>query len=97
MRIALYPLIAGMLATGYAVAALFFLRYWAKTRDRLFVMFSLAFALMAVQRVASVVVMQWSESTLWMYLLRLLAFLLILAAIIDKNRSDARAVSSDRP
>ncbi len=86
MRAALFPLIAGMLAAGYFVATLFFLRFWKETRDRLFLQFAFAFALLGVQRIVSVVAMQWAENTLWIYGLRLLAFLVILYAIIDKNR-----------
>lgn len=93
----LYPLMAGMLASGYAVAAVFFLRFWTRTADRLFLMFALAFALLAVQAVASVVASQWTDATLWMYLMRLAAYLLIVLAIVDKNLSSTstRSVSSD--
>ncbi|HYO75195.1 MAG TPA: DUF5985 family protein, partial [Thermoanaerobaculia bacterium] len=41
-------LISGALFAGYAVAALFFLRFWVSSRDRLFAMFSAAFAILAV-------------------------------------------------
>ncbi|HEX8692364.1 MAG TPA: DUF5985 family protein [Longimicrobium sp.] len=78
--------VAGALAMGYFVAALYFLKFWRDVRDRLFLLFALAFALLAVQRVA----LAWlSESTdaVALYALRLLAFLVIAAAIIDKNRS----------
>jgi hypothetical protein len=90
MSAELYPLIAGMLASGYAVAALFFLHFWARSRDRLFALFAVAFALLAVERLALVIATTWSENPVWVYLLRLLAFLLILVAIIDKNRPDHR-------
>ncbi len=81
-------LIAGALAAGYAVASLFFLRFYRDTRDRLFVMFSIAFLLLAVQRVVLAIVSDDQEFTPWVYGLRLIAFLIILAAIIDKNRAD---------
>jgi hypothetical protein len=86
MRVSLHPLIAGMLAMGYSIAALFFLRFWRDTRDRLFLYFAVAFGLLAAQRVISIVAMQWTENTVWIYGIRLVAFLLILYAIIDKNR-----------
>lgn len=86
MRGYLYALISGMLAAGYGVAGLFFLRFWKATRDRLFVWFAIAFAILGVQRIVSVLAMQWTENTTWVYTMRLTAFLLILAAIIDKNR-----------
>lgn len=77
---------------AFAAIALFFLRFHRRTRDRLFVWFALAFALLAGERVAGgiAVATGWTESTLWVYLLRLFAFVVILIAIMDKNlRSDA--------
>ena len=86
MRVSLYPLISGMMATGYFVAGLFFLRFWRDTSDRLFLYFAAAFGLLGVQRIIAIVAMEWTENVLWVYGIRLVAFLLILYAIIDKNR-----------
>ena len=86
----LAALIAGALAAGYAVAGLFFAKFWSRTRDRLFAMFALAFGLLAVQRIAIILTDSWIEDTTWLYVLRLVAFLLILVAIIDKNRQGHR-------
>jgi hypothetical protein len=89
----LFPLIAGILGAGYAVAALFFLRFWRTTRDRLFALFALAFALLAVERVADVVARATvkidAELPFWVYLLRLAAFLLIVVAIVQKNLGES--------
>jgi hypothetical protein len=74
--------ISGVLSAMFLVAALFFLRFWRDTADRLFVFFSGAFALLAVQRVL-LLIYRDIESV---YVLRLLAFVLIIAAIVDKNR-----------
>jgi len=71
------------------VIALFFLRFYRRTRDRLFAMFSLAFAVFAANRLALVFVDEAARRTS-LYLVRLLAFLLILAAIVDKNASARR-------
>lgn len=79
-------LIAGALTMGYAIAALFFLRFWRQASDRLFLIFAIAFAALAVQRLGLVLVGAWFESTTWLYLLRLAAFLLIVYGIVDKNR-----------
>ncbi len=76
-------LISGILVAGYLVAALFFLRFRRETGDRLFLVFSIAFAILAVQRLALALT---TRSETLIYGLRLLAFVLILAAIIDKNR-----------
>lgn len=78
---------SGALAMGYLVTALFFLQFWKQSRDRLFIIFSSAFALLAVQRVSVSVAGNWSENTVPLYLLRLFAYVLILAAVIDKNRA----------
>lgn len=83
--------ISGVLVTGYVVAALFFLRFWKQSRDRLFIFLAAAFALLAVQRGALAAVEQGVPNSTWLYALRLLGFLLILAAIIDKNRPRGRA------
>jgi len=79
--------IAGALATGYAVAGLFFLRFWTRTRDRLFAIFASAFWLLAAQRIGLAAAAYHGFDTTWLYGLRLIAFLLILAAIVDKNRA----------
>jgi hypothetical protein len=78
--------LSGALFTGYSVVALFFLRFWSSTRDRLFAMFSAAFAILAVQRLALAITRSAVEDQSALYLLRLLAFILILVAIVDKNR-----------
>lgn len=80
---------SGVLVMGYAVSALFFARFWKDTRDRLFLYFAFAFALLAVQRGGLALSAVEGYSTTWYYLLRLFAFLLILAAIVDKNRRPA--------
>ena len=79
-----------MLLGGNAVAALvvalFFLRFWRNTRDRFFVFFAAAFLIDALVRVA-LGLGHWSEDREpFIYLGRLLSFLIIIAAIVDKNR-----------
>jgi len=76
------PLLAGALAMGFAVAALFFLRFWRESRDRLFLLFSAAFFLLGLDRVIASATAVGDA----VYLIRLLAFVLIVAAVLDKNR-----------
>jgi hypothetical protein len=83
---ALSPLVSGMLVTGYAVAGLFFLRFWRQTRDRLFGIFAAAFWLLAAQRAALALSADPNGEQVLLYGIRLLAFVLILVAIVDKNR-----------
>jgi peptidoglycan/LPS O-acetylase OafA/YrhL len=78
--------ISGVLVSGYFVAGLFFLRFWKQSRDRLFALFALAFWLLAIQRGALAALEHGSPDSTWLYALRLLAFLLILGAVVDKNR-----------
>lgn len=80
-------LMAGALAMGYLVAGLFFLRFWRDVRDRLFLLFAVAFVLLAVQRVMLALIADTPEAAVPLYGLRLLAFLIIIAAVVDKNRS----------
>jgi uncharacterized membrane protein YeiB len=84
---ALTDLVAGALVMGYAVCGLFFLRFWRRTADRLFLVFAFAFWLLAIQYLALVLMEPAPEASTRLYLIRLVAFLLILLAIVDKNRS----------
>lgn len=82
--------LAGAVTLGYAVAAVFFLRFWRKTADRLFMSFALAFTLLAVNQVLAAILEAGDERTPYVYSLRVLGFLLILWAIVDKNLSGRR-------
>jgi hypothetical protein len=83
-------LVSGAMVAGYLVSGLFFLRFWKETADRLFLIFALAFWMLAVQRgLLSVLAGDPRVHTL-LYLIRLLAFVSIILAILDKNRA-ARA------
>jgi hypothetical protein len=80
----------GASAFGCCVVAMCFLSAWRRTRDRLFALFSLAFWAFAANRVAITAVDDTGEAEPYIYLIRLLAFALIIAAIVDKNRAGAR-------
>jgi hypothetical protein len=75
---------SGGVAFGYMMAGLFFLRFWRRTNDRLFVMFALSFFILGVIRLAIVVLGGLREDH-YLYWFRLISYLLILWAIIDKN------------
>ena len=77
----------GMIVLGHASAGLFFLRFWRKTHDRLFMMFAVAFWLLGTIRIAMAVLGQAGEDQHYLYWFRLAAYLVILVAIIDKNLS----------
>jgi hypothetical protein len=83
--------IYGLLTMASAVSALFFLRYWTRTRDRLFGFFSLAFAVMAVEWANHLGIQRELEATEYrVYVLRFIAFMIIMVGIIDKNRRGNR-------
>jgi hypothetical protein len=87
------------MAAALVIAAIFF-RYWRQTHDRLFLGFALGFAVFAASRLILAFLHEDDEGRIFVYGLRLLAFLLILAAIIDKNRGAAsapRAGENGRP
>lgn len=77
--------LAGAAALGYAIAGVFFLRFWRKTADRLFLAFAAAFALLACNQVLATMLEAGDERTAYVYTLRVLGFVLILWAIVDKN------------
>jgi peptidoglycan/LPS O-acetylase OafA/YrhL len=82
---------SGAVTMGFLVAAIFFLRFWRRTSDRLFLAFAVAFALLALNQALA----QWlgaaDERVGYTYLLRVLGFVLILVAIVDKNLSGGAA------
>ena len=78
--------VMGAIAMGSAVAALFFLRFWRTTRDRLFAIFAISFFLLGATRLGLALSDEKNEGHTNWYWVRLVAFLLILIAIADKNR-----------
>jgi hypothetical protein len=82
-------LLSGAIIMANFVVGLFFLRFWRKTRDRLFAMFAAAFWMLAINRIVLASLTVESELRTPVYVVRLLAFVLILLAIIDKNRGGA--------
>lgn len=77
----------GATCVASAAVALFFVRFWQRSHDRLFAAFALAFAVFAVNRVVTSA-FESSEVRLAAYSLRAAAFVIIILAIVDKNRSD---------
>lgn len=77
----------GAIAMASLVISLFFLRFWKTTRDRFFLFFAASFLLEAINRVLTgISVLQNEESPVY-YLIRLLAYSLIIIAIVDKNKA----------
>jgi hypothetical protein len=78
--------LSGAITLGFLVAALFFLRFWKRTRDSLFIAFAAAFALLALNQALLVLTDIPVEERSWLYLLRLSAFAIIIGSIWAKNR-----------
>lgn len=77
--------ISGAIAMGFAVCAVFFMRFWRRTRDTFFAVFSLAFLLLALNQALTTLLGLPQEERSWLYLLRLAAFVLIIGAVVRKN------------
>ena len=77
-------------ATAAWVSATIFLRYWRESRDSLFALFAVAFALLGLSWALLSVINPVGDASPYIYGLRLVAFLLLIVAIIHKNREAAR-------
>jgi len=77
--------LSGAVTLGFLVAAGFFARFWRKTADRLFLAFAVAFVLLALNQMLAQWIGAADERVGYTYLLRVLGFVIILGAIVDKN------------
>jgi uncharacterized membrane protein HdeD (DUF308 family) len=77
----------GVIVTSSLTAGAFFLKFWKQTRDMLFLGFSAAFLIEGINRLAFLFIDSPNEGDPIIYTVRLFSYLLILAAIINKNRS----------
>jgi hypothetical protein len=82
----LLDFLSGAITLGFAAAGLFFLRFWSRTRDSLFLAFAIAFWLLGLGQALLVLSHIPVEERSWLYLLRLAAFSIILISVWNKNR-----------
>ena len=82
--------LSGAVTLAYILASTYFVHFWRRTADRLFLAFALAFALLALNQLAVFVMGVDDERYNYAYVLRVLGFVLILLAIVDKNWSARR-------
>jgi uncharacterized membrane protein HdeD (DUF308 family) len=75
----------GVIAFSSLVAGIFFLKFWRRTQDSLFLSFGIAFLIEALNRIVTLQDARMNEGHPWHYLVRLIAFVIILAAILRKN------------
>jgi hypothetical protein len=84
----LHAAMLGGLVASCVYAALFFLRFWRRSGDRFHGLMAAAMGILAANWVAVSVIRPSGEPHSEVYLVRLAAFLVIIVAIVDKNRRD---------
>lgn len=82
----LLDFLSGAITAGFAIAGFFFLRFWRRTRESLFLAFAAAFWLLGGAQALLTFTDIPVEERSWLFLLRLAAFSLILVSIWRKNR-----------
>jgi hypothetical protein len=80
----------GAIAAASIIAGLFFLRFWKSTGDRFFLFFALSFGIEGGNRIFLGLMGGVREDAPTYYSIRLIAYSLILVAVLDKNRSRRR-------
>lgn len=86
----MFLFLSGALMALCFVVAVFFWRFWVRTRDPFFIMFSIAWLLIGGERLGLAIRNTPEEPRAGMYFIRLAAFLLIIVAILYKNRTAPR-------
>ncbi|MEN3292147.1 MAG: hypothetical protein V7642_1400 [Burkholderiales bacterium] len=84
-------ILVGAIAMGSFVAGLFFLRFWKSTGDRFFLFFAVSFFIEGLNRLLLGQSMQEEgpQQSIF-YILRVIAYGLILYAIWEKNRPNSK-------
>lgn len=77
----------GIVVTASLAAGIFFIKFWKRTQDPLFLAFGIAFIIEGLNRVGFLVADRPNEGRPIIYIVRLVAFLIILFAVIWKNRA----------
>ncbi len=82
-----FDFLSGAITLGFLIAGVFFLRFWKRTDDSLFLAFAVAFALLGLGQAIQALANIPEEERSYIFLIRLAAFIIILAAIVRKNRA----------
>jgi hypothetical protein len=75
----------GAITTAALAVAVFFLRYWKQTADRLFMAFAVAFAFFGASSIALYLAAGHPDGQVWVYALRAATFAALIVAVLDKN------------
>ncbi|MBS1984740.1 MAG: hypothetical protein JST16_11260 [Bdellovibrionales bacterium] len=78
--------LSGVCLSTFLGAGLIFYRVWRKVHDRFFLLFGCACVVIGLERIPLIFLDPSIEENSWVYVFRLLAFVLILIAVIDANR-----------
>jgi Family of unknown function (DUF5985) len=82
--------LSGALMLSFLIATAYFVRFWQRTSDRLFIYFGVAFALLALNQLGLFLMGVEDELRGYVYVLRVSGFILILIGILGKNVSGSR-------
>lgn len=85
--------LSGALMMCFVTISMFFARFWLATRDKLFANFAISFLILALERYFLLILDPTYEARSYIYVSRLVAFLIIIYAIVEKNR----AINSRKP
>lgn len=78
--------LGGAISMGFAIAALLFLKFWHRTREGLFLAFAAAFLLLGINQALLTLTRIPMEERSSLYLIRLVAFTLIIGVFWWQNR-----------
>lgn len=84
---AMTDFMTGAIAMASFVAGLVFLRFFGRTRDRIFLFFVASFWLDAAGRALEVALREPDDGGYVVYAIRVVAYVLIIVGIVDKNRT----------
>jgi hypothetical protein len=79
------PFVSGAFVMACLAVALFYVRYWQRTHDRLFAILAMAFVMLSIERFVLGFVPAQVEGRHLIFLLRLAAYATIIAGVVDKN------------
>ncbi len=79
--------LSGIYFATFVASALIFFKFWRRTRSRFFQYFGFACLALAIERIPLLFLDPIISDNSWVYLFRLSAFTLIMAAVIDTNRN----------
>lgn len=77
--------LSGIYMATFGACGFFFLKFWRRSHDRFFLFFAWACWLIASERIALLFAATEHEPRSIVYFIRLAAFILIIAAIVNKN------------